>query len=114
GSILGRASNEIFHMSLLLLKNAHIVNDGEIFEGCVLINGDRIEAVYAQDAASIPENVEQVDFQGDYLIPGVIDDQVHFREPGLTYKADIASESAAAVAGGITSFMEMPNTIPQT
>lgn len=101
-------------MSLTLLTNAHIVNEGEIFEGCVLIEGEKIEAVFAQDAMAIPENVEKIDCGGDFLIPGVIDDQVHFREPGLTHKADMQSESAAAVAGGITSFMEMPNTVPQT
>ncbi len=92
-----------------LIKNARIVNEGTMFEGDVLIKNDRIERI----DTSIEADVAQViDANGLCLIPGVIDDQVHFREPGLTHKADIYSESKAAVAGGITSFMEMPNTIP--
>ncbi len=99
-------------MRSILIVNARIVNENSIFEGDVLIKGQRIEKV----ATNIPSiGVETIiDAKGRYLLPGVIDDQVHFREPGLTHKADIYSESRAAVAGGITSFMEMPNTVPNT
>ncbi|MBI1305301.1 MAG: dihydroorotase [Bacteroidetes bacterium] len=93
-----------------LIKNARIVNEGRISEGDVLIHGQRIE----KTGSSISDpNAEIIDANGNWLIPGVIDDQVHFREPGLTHKANIATESRAAVAGGVTSFMEMPNTVPQ-
>jgi dihydroorotase len=93
-----------------LIKNASIVNEGIIFTSDVLIEADKIR--------EISENIEikadiTIDATGKYLIPGVIDDQVHFREPGLTHKANIYTESKAAIAGGITSFMEMPNTNPQ-
>lgn len=92
-----------------LIKNARIVNEGEITEGDVLIKADRIENI----GQSISDNGYQVvEANGRLLIPGAIDDQVHFREPGLTHKANIYTESRAAVAGGITSFMEMPNTKP--
>lgn len=97
----------------VLIKNAKIVNEGQITEGDILIEGEFIANV----AASIPvssSNVTVVDVDGKYVFPGVIDDQVHFREPGLTHKATIESESKAAVAGGVTSFIEMPNTVPQT
>jgi len=97
-----------------LIKNARIVNEGQIFVGAVLINGEFISKVYTGEP--IPEEVKGaaiVDAGGQYLIPGVIDDQVHFREPGLTHKGEIATESRAAVAGGVTSYMEMPNTNPQ-
>ena len=94
-----------------LLKNGRIVNEGQIFEGAVLIDGSLIEGVYQGD--TYPEGVyNEIDLKGNILIPGVIDDQVHFREPGLTHKADIFSESRAAVAGGTTSFMDMPNNNP--
>jgi dihydroorotase len=94
-----------------LLKNGRIINEGQIFEGAVLIDGQLIEGVYQGDA--YPEGVyNEIDLEGNILIPGVIDDQVHFREPGLTHKADIYSESRAAVAGGTTSFMDMPNNNP--
>jgi dihydroorotase len=94
-----------------LLKNGRIINEGQIFEGAVLIDGELIEGVYQGDA--YPEGVyHEIDLKGNILMPGVIDDQVHFREPGLTHKADIFSESAAAVAGGTTSFMDMPNNNP--
>jgi dihydroorotase len=99
----------------ILIGNANIVNDGKCFNGHVLIENGVIAEVYEQ--VSIPNNVKYdqfIDAGGKLLMPGVIDDQVHFREPGLTHKADIYSESKAAVAGGITSFMEMPNTNPQT
>ena len=97
-----------------LLKNAQIVNEGQIFKGHVLIDGERIEKVFtATDDISVYENnAEVLDIKNNYLLPGVIDDQVHFREPGLTHKGNIHTESRAAVAGGTTSFMEMPNTVP--
>lgn len=98
-------------MSQILLKNATLVNEGRSFESDVLINGEYIERLdrdISQDQAQV------IDLNGDYLLPGIIDDQVHFREPGLTHKGDIASESKAAIAGGITTFMEQPNTKPQT
>ncbi len=94
-----------------LIKNARIVNEGEVFEGDLLIEDGRIAKI---DTSIGPKsaNVNVIDAEGKFLIPGVIDDQVHFREPGLTHKGDIYSESRAAVAGGITSFMEQPNTKP--
>ncbi len=95
-------------MPKIALRNAKIVNEGRIVEADVLIREDRIEKIGVFDAKVDSE----IDLNGDYLMPGVIDDQVHFREPGMTYKATIASESRAAVAGGVTSFMEMPNTRP--
>ncbi|MEM9401904.1 MAG: dihydroorotase [Pseudomonadota bacterium] len=99
-------------MSKLLITNARLINEGTIQELDVLVNGERIERI----AAGIPagDGVEVIDADGKYLMPGMIDDQVHFREPGLTNKGDLASESAAAVAGGITSFFDMPNVNPQT
>jgi dihydroorotase len=99
-------------MSSLLIKNAQIVNDGKSFNADVFINNDIIESIginLSLDKA--PDEI--IDAEGLHLLPGIIDDQVHFREPGLTHKADIYTESRAAAAGGITSFMEMPNTIPQ-
>lgn len=98
-----------------LIKNATIVNEGISFIGSVLVDGEFISSVIAGDA--IPEGLKidsMIDATGLLLIPGVIDDQVHFRDPGLTHKADISSESRAAVAGGVTSFMDMPNTMPLT
>jgi len=96
-------------MSTLLLRNARLVNRGQIREADVLIKNGRI----AKIDASIRGNADrEIDAKGNHLIPGIIDDQVHFREPGLTHKANIASESRAAVAGGVTSFMEMPNVNP--
>jgi len=99
-------------MSLTLIKNAQIVNEGNIFEGDLLIDGEYIVDVDIS-ISSKSANTKIIDAEGKYLIPGVIDDQVHFREPGLTHKATILTESKAAVAGGITSFIEMPNTVPQ-
>jgi dihydroorotase len=99
-------------MSLTLIKNAQIINEGSIFEGDLLIDGDTIVDIDSS-ISSKTANTIVIDAEGKFLIPGVIDDQVHFREPGLTHKATIESESRAAVAGGITSFIEMPNTIPQ-
>jgi dihydroorotase len=100
-------------MDNYLIRNAKIVNNGLISHGFVLVRGGIIRAVGAGEPGAEQELAEVVDAEGKYLLPGVIDDQVHFREPGLTHKAEIATESKAAVAGGITSFMEMPNTKPQ-
>lgn len=97
-------------MNNTLIKNAKIVNEGVIFEGDVLIEGEFIKEI--GENISVKPNFTVVDAEGSYLIPGIIDDQVHFREPGLTHKGDIASESRAAIAGGITSFIEQPNTVP--
>ncbi len=93
-----------------LIINANIVNEGSVFQGDVLIDGERIVKVGKQ--LTERGNVNVIDADGKYLLPGAIDDQVHFREPGLTHKATIETESRAAVAGGVTSFMEMPNTVP--
>lgn len=98
-------------MKKILIKNATIVNEGSQLEGDVLVEGEYISSI--GNALSHP-NAEVIDAQGKYLIPGVIDDQVHFREPGLTHKGTIATESRAGLAGGITSYIEQPNTIPQT
>jgi len=98
-------------MNTVLIKNAKIVNEGVIFEGDVLIENEFIVEI-AQSISPKLSNCKIIDAEGNYLIPGAIDDQVHFREPGLTHKGDIASESRAAVAGGITSYIEQPNTIP--
>ena len=94
----------------ILIKNAQIVNEGKIFKSDILIENDLI----AKISETIPEeNIDKIiDAEGKFLIPGVIDDQVHFREPGLTHKGDIESESKAAIAGGTTSFIEQPNTVP--
>ncbi len=100
-------------MDNYLIKNARIVNKGITSEGFVLVRGGIIRAIGKGEPSEIPDHVEVVDALGKHLLPGVIDDQVHFREPGLTHKGEIATESRAAVAGGITSFMEMPNTKPQ-
>ena len=94
-----------------LIKNATIVNENNVFKGDVLIENEIITAISSEIPA--PKGVAIIDAKGSYLIPGFIDDQVHFREPGLTHKANIATESRAAIAGGITTFIEMPNTIPQ-
>ena len=101
-------------MNNYLIKNTKIVNNGIITHGFVMVRGGIIRAVGEGEPVEASDQVEVVDAGGKFLIPGVIDDQVHFREPGLTHKAEIATESKAAVAGGITSFMEMPNTKPQT
>ena len=93
-----------------LIKNAQIVNENQIFKGDLLIENDLILKI-GNDISE--ENAHRViDADGKYLLPGVIDDQVHFREPGLTHKGDIESESRAAIAGGVTSFIEQPNTVP--
>ena len=97
-------------MQSYLFKNIQLVNEGKILYRDVLTNGERIEKIDGQINTS--RKVNEINGEGKHLFPGVIDDQVHFREPGLTHKATIFSESRAAVAGGVTSFMEMPNTIP--
>jgi dihydroorotase len=101
-------------MSTLFIKNATIVNEGEEFVGSLVVKNGKIEDVFKGDISFSDENAAVIDATGLHLLPGMIDDQVHFREPGLTHKANIRTESRAAVAGGITSFMEMPNTNPQT
>jgi len=96
----------------LLIKNARLVNEGTSRDADLLVDGDRIARIDADIA--VPDGCRVIDAAGRYLLPGMIDDQVHFREPGLTRKGDLATESAAAAAGGITSFMDMPNVDPQT
>lgn len=98
-------------MSTFLIKNAKIVNEGEIFEGDVLIENEFIKEI-ADKISPKSSDCIIVDAEGNFLMPGAIDDQVHFREPGLTQKATIETESKAAIAGGITSFIEQPNTVP--
>ncbi len=101
---------------MILIRNAEIINEEKRFVGSLLINNEQIEKIYYDQ--EVPDHIlsssEIIEAEGLLLLPGVIDDQVHFREPGLTHKADIRTESMAAVAGGITSFMDMPNTNPQT
>ncbi len=98
----------------ILIQNALIINEGEHFKGSILINDDKIAKIFKRDAPNeLRLDCELIDANGLALLPGIIDDQVHFRDPGLTHKGDVYTESKAAVAGGITSFMEMPNTIPQ-
>lgn len=98
-------------MSKILLKNAKVVNENSVFETDMLLDGDFIVRI---DPDISDANAKVIDLKGDLLLPGVIDDQVHFREPGLTHKGNIATESRAAIAGGITTYMEQPNTNPQT
>ena len=100
-------------MGKTLIKNAKIVNEGKVLEGEILIEGELIKAIGSKIDIEL-EEVQIVDAANNFVIPGLIDDQVHFREPGLTHKANIETESRAAIAGGITSFIEMPNTNPQT
>jgi len=95
----------------ILIKNAKIVNENSVFEGDVFIENELI--VEIGEHLHQKENTTVIDANGNYLLPGIIDDQVHFREPGLTHKGNIATESKAAIAGGITTFIEMPNTVPQ-
>jgi dihydroorotase len=99
-------------MKTTLILHANIVNEGQVFQGDILIKGQYIEKI-GKDLSSVPAD-QIIDAQGKYLLPGVIDDQVHFREPGLTHKATIYTEARSGVAGGVTSFMEMPNTSPPT
>src|ERR1051325_4275391 len=98
-------------MQKYLIKNINIVNENSILNGDVLLSNGRIEKIAPQINPGAANAVE-INGEGRYLLPGAIDDQVHFREPGLTHKASIFTESRAAVAGGVTSFMEMPNTMP--
>ncbi len=98
-------------MKTFLIKNAQVVNEGQIFPTDVWVKDGRIAKIAPNLTAAADEII---DATGKYLLPGVIDDQVHFRDPGLTHKGDIYTESRAAVAGGVTSFMEMPNTVPNT
>ena len=97
-------------MSKILIKNATIVNEDETFVSDVLIDGNIISQI---DKDITDDSAKIIDATGLVLIPGAIDDQVHFREPGLTHKGEIYTEAKAAVAGGVTSYMEMPNTVPQ-
>ena len=98
-------------MSNYLIKNATVVNENKTFKSDVFIENERIKQV--GEHLNPTATYTTIDAEGKYLIPGIIDDQVHFREPGLTHKATIATESKAAIAGGITTFIEMPNTVPQ-
>jgi len=97
-------------MQKYLIKNIQIVNEGRIQTSDLLIANERIEKIASN--ISTRANVIEINGEGKFLLPGAIDDQVHFREPGLTHKATIYTEAKAAVAGGVTSFMEMPNTKP--
>ncbi len=102
-------------MQTKLIHNATIINEGKQFKGYVLIEGETIQEIFQGEIPqSLLENCTIIDAEGQFLIPGVIDDQVHFREPGLTHKGNLYTESKAAAAGGVTSFMDMPNLIPQT
>jgi dihydroorotase len=93
-------------LKTILIKNANIVNEGTIFKGDILVEGEYIKEV-SDSISAKSSDVFVIDAEGKYLLPGAIDDQVHFREPGLTQKATIETESKAAIAGGITSFIEM-------
>ena len=95
-----------------LISNPTIVNNGEQFQGSIVVNNGKIVEILRDNELPRAECDEIIEATGLFLIPGVIDDHVHFREPGLTDKATIATESRAAAAGGVTSFMEMPNTVP--
>lgn len=97
-----------------IISHAHIVNEGKCFVGKIVVEGEYIVEILREDESPVMPCECEVDATGLYLLPGVIDDHVHFRDPGLTHKADIESESRAAAAGGVTSFMDMPNTLPQT
>ena len=100
-------------MSAYFLKNATLVNEGKQFKANIFIENERIiKIIEAGQEVQLPEDCITMDLSGKYIFPGVIDDQVHFRDPGLTHKGDLESESKAAVSGGVTSFMDMPNTIP--
>lgn len=101
-------------MNHILIRNGLVVNEGVKISADILISGDLIDGIFGPGEGPAGYGTEVIDATGKWVLPGVIDDHVHFREPGLTHKGDIASESTAAVAGGVTSFMEMPNTMPQT
>src|SRR6185295_14256305 len=98
-------------MTVLSLVNGQVVNDGRVFTADVLIRDERIERI---GPGPVPAGAEVIDLAGRYLLPGIIDGQVHCREPGLTHKATLGSESLAAICGGVTSFLDMPNTQPPT
>src|SRR5215467_6168984 len=98
-------------MQNYLIKNISVVNEGFIKQRDVLVKNERIEKILPEISPA-NANVKEINGEGKFLFPGILDDQVHFREPGLTHKATIYTESKAAVAGGVTSFMEMPNTVP--
>lgn len=100
-------------MNSVLIKNANVINEGVVKKADVLIENGFFKEIASQ-IEQVSDDIPVIDAEGKYLMPGVIDDQVHFREPGLTHKANIETESRAAIAGGITSFVEMPNTVPQT
>lgn len=98
----------------ILINNALIVNEGTVFRGALILENDRIAGIYREGTAPCGQYGKTIDATGCFVLPGVIDDHVHFREPGLTSKADIESESRAAAFGGVTSYFDMPNTVPQT
>lgn len=102
-------------MKPVLIKNALVINEGNSFKASILIEKETITAIFKENVPeSVAESADIIDAEGKWLMPGVIDDHVHFRDPGLTHKGDMATESKAAVAGGVTSFMDMPNNVPQT
>ena len=101
-------------MQRTLIHHVTIVNEGRQFKGAVIIEGEVISAIVEGEVYNVEDFDTVMDGTGCYLLPGIIDSHVHFRDPGLTHKADISSESRAAVAGGVTSVMDMPNTNPQT
>ena len=97
-----------------LIKGGTLVNEGRLFEGSILIEDSQIAQIYTEPHMPEASYDEVIDASGCFVLPGIIDDHVHFREPGLTAKADIESESRAAAAGGVTTYFDMPNTVPQT
>lgn len=100
---------------MLLISNGRIVNEGKIYKASILIKDGKIDAIYKDEVPkSIVEKVHTIDADDCWVLPGVIDSHVHFRDPGLTHKGDLLTESKAAAAGGVTSIMDMPNTNPQT
>jgi dihydroorotase len=101
-------------MDYILIRNGLLINEEQTAHTDILIAGDSIAGIFNPGEAPFNQKTQIIDADGLWVLPGIIDDHVHFREPGLTHKGDISSESAAAAAGGVTSFMEMPNTIPQT
>ena len=98
----------------ILIQNATLVNEGKSFKGSLVIEDEHIEEIITGDASPGMTADETVDATGCYLLPGLIDEHVHFRYPGMTHKADIGSESRAAAAGGVTTYFDMPNTLPPT
>ncbi len=97
-----------------LIQGGTLVNEGRLFEGSILIEDSQIAQIYTEPHTPEASYDEVIDASGCFVLPGIIDDHVHFREPGLTAKADIESESRAAAAGGVTTYFDMPNTVPQT